>query len=332
VDDLLDVARISQGKLELHRARIDLGQVITRAIDMCRADIERRRQNLVVEGIDAEVPIDADAVRLTQVVSNLLHNACRYSEPEGRIWVRWGVDNECAFVRVTDEGCGIAPDFIGRMFGVFQQERGKGRGLGLGLALVRELVEKHGGVVEASSDGPGKGSEFVVRLPVTPGNLPDVDEPRREESPDARAPLRVVLIEDDADVHDVVGLLLEVWGHAVVGVAEEGKTGVELVTATRPDVAIVDIGLPDIDGYEVARRVHRALGRERPALLAMSGYGQAKDRELALEAGFDLHITKPPDPNYLRAALHTARRSQIEAGRDEREVALDEPRSHRPDA
>jgi signal transduction histidine kinase len=318
VDDLLDVARISQGKLELDRSLIDLREVVEQAKDMCRAEIERSGQALHIEGTEQALPVHADIVRMTQVVSNLLSNASKYSDQGSSISLRWGLDDMRAFVKVTDQGRGIAPEFLDRVFETFAQERADGRGLGLGLALVRELVDKHGGTVEVASEGPGHGSEFTVWLPITEG-LGAIDRvhTRRRDPSSPHAPaglmgprgdgLRVALIEDDVDIRDLVGRLIETWGHTVIGVSGTGRGGVEILLREQPDVAVVDIGLPDIDGYEVARRVHAELKDRRPGLVAMSGYGQERDRRLAGEAGFDVHLVKPPEPEDLRDALEYAR-------------------------
>jgi signal transduction histidine kinase len=309
VDDLLDVARISQGKLELDRSLIDLREVVEQAKEMCRAEIERNGQTLIIEGTDQAVPLHADIVRMTQVVSNLLSNASKYSDPGSTISLRWGLEQARAFVKVTDQGRGIAPEFLDRVFETFAQERADGRGLGLGLALVRELVDKHGGSVEVASEGPGHGSEFTVWLPITEG-LGAIDRAharRRDPSTPRGDALRIALIEDDVDIRDLVGRLIETWGHTVVGVSGTGRGGVDILLREQPDVAVVDIGLPDIDGYEVARRVHAELQDRRPGLVAMSGYGQERDRRLAREAGFDVHLVKPPEPEDLRDALEYAR-------------------------
>ncbi|MCA9651658.1 MAG: response regulator [Myxococcales bacterium] len=306
VGDLLDFARIGAGRLELDLDRIDLRAVVERACEMCRDEIARRGQVLVVEGPPEPVEVRADLVRMTQVVSNLLNNASRYSEGGDRIWMRWGAEDGEAFLRVTDEGRGIAPEFIDHVFDTFARERREGGGLGLGLALVRELVDEHGGTVEAASDGPGHGSEFVVRLPTLDARRSSASPPRPRSPTPIRVPLRVVLVEDHADIRDLVARLVESWGHSVVGVAGTGAEAIECMLRERPDVAVVDIGLPDIDGYEVARRVCHELGLFRPGLVAMSGYGQEQDVRRAHAAGFDLHLVKPPDPGELCDAIEQA--------------------------
>ena len=314
VDDLTDIARIRQGKLEMSREPVDLRDVIDQAREMCRDVIGRRRQILTLEGVDQAVPLHADPVRMTQVVCNLLSNASRYSSHGARIWLSCGIEGDRAFVRVLDEGRGIRPQFIERVFDPFAQERKEGRGLGLGLALVRQIVEKHGGTVEVSSEGPGRGSEFVVRLPAcsTWERGDEVEPTRSESAANTRTrSLRVVLVDDCVDIRDLLGHLVGEWGHTVVGAAGTGTAAVERVIQQRPDVAVVDIDLPDLDGYEVARRIHATLGDERPGLVALSGYGQERDQQLALDAGFDVMLVKPPDPGQLRETLERASRPPL---------------------
>jgi CheY-like chemotaxis protein len=234
----------------------------------------------------------------------MLNNAIRYSPPGGHITVGWGVDDGAAFISVADRGRGIAPEFLGRVFDRFAQEHDGGRGLGLGLTLVRDLVEMHGGTVEAKSDGPGKGSEFVVRLclPATEDDLEVTPEPPPRGA-DARHPLRVVVVEDDSDIRDALCALVSLWGHQVAGVSGDGPGGVKLVVETKPDVGLIDVGLPGLDGYGVAQQIRSALGDRTPRLVAMTGFGQRSDRERALEVGFDTHLVKPSSPDELRSAL-----------------------------
>jgi len=315
VDDLTDIARIRQGKLEMTRVPIDLCDVIEQAREMCRDVIGRRNQTLTLEGVEQPVPLHADPVRMTQVVCNLLNNASRYSSHGGRIWLRCGIEDDHAFVRVIDEGCGIKPQFIERVFDPFAQERKGGRGLGLGLALVRQIVEKHGGSVEVASEGPGRGSEFMVTLPAyATWEHGDEVEPPPPPVPSPRTrSLRVVLVDDCVDIRELLGHLVGQWGHTVVGTAGTGRAAIEHVTKERPDVAVVDINLPDVDGYEVARRIRATLGDERPGLVALSGYGQERDQQLALDAGFDVMLVKPPDPAELRETLEKASRPRLRA-------------------
>ena len=301
VDDLLDVSRISQGKIELHREALDLGAVVEQALDTCRSAAEAQHHELEVHGSEEPVTLEADPVRLTQVVSNLLSNAVRYTDDGGRILVRWGTEGDQAFFRVKDTGRGIAPELLDRIFDMFVQERDGGKGLGLGLTLVKQLVEMHGGTVQALSNGRGKGSEFVVRLPRSAAQL-EALAAGEDAIDEADEPLRIALVDDDEDIRETVRSLLERWGHTV-SVADTGPKGVDLVLALRPDVAILDVGLPGLDGYGIAQCIREKLGEERPRLVAMTGYGQEHDRARALDAGFDAHLTKPAQPSVLRRAL-----------------------------
>jgi len=301
VDDLLDVSRISQAKIELHREALDLGAIVEQALDTCRSAAEAQHHELEVHRSQEPVTLEADPVRLTQAVSNLLSNAVRYTDDGGHIVVRWGVDEGQAFFRVKDTGRGIAPELLDRIFDMFVQERDGGKGLGLGLTLVKQLVEMHGGTVEALSEGRGMGSEFVVRLPLSAAQV-EAFAASEDAVGEADEPLRIALVDDDEDIRETVRSLLERWGHTV-SVADTGPRGVDLVLALRPDVAILDIGLPGIDGYGIAQRIREKLGEERPRLVAMTGYGQEHDRARALDAGFDAHLTKPAQPSVLRRAL-----------------------------
>lgn len=305
VDDLLDVSRISQGKMELHREVVDLGAVLGQALEACKEKIEKGELLLELIEADAPVLLEGDPVRLTQVVSNLLHNASRYTDPGGKIVVQWGSNGQKATIRVRDTGRGIAPELQERIFDMFVQERDVGRGLGLGLTLVRQLVEMHGGKVAVHSAGRGAGAEFIVTLPLGSVAAEGATHHEGAEGPvstvKARS-LRIVVVEDDQDVRETLLWLLEQWGHAVT-VAATGPDGVGLVVDTRPDIALLDIGLPGLDGYGVARAVRSQLGEGAPRLVAMSGYGQAADRERSKAAGFDAHLVKPAEPRELQRVL-----------------------------
>ncbi len=304
VDDLLDVSRISRGKLELQLEDADLRTMIQHAIDSLDAHLHEHGQKVLLDGPDEQLVLSVDPVRLTQVFVNLLNNASRYSKDGQDIRVSWGAREGGVYVTVTDEGRGISKDAQSRIFEMFVQEREGGRGLGLGLTLVRELVEMHGGTVSVKSAGPGKGSTFTVELP-----LSSTTESSRKEGPGEPAlptetrGLRVVVVEDDEDIRETMTALLERWGHEVHA-APDGPSGVELVVRVRPDVAILDIGLPGLSGYGVATEIKKQLGDERPPLVALSGYGQAKDRERSRDAGFDLHFVKPVEPTVLQRILH----------------------------
>jgi signal transduction histidine kinase len=311
VDDLLDVSRISRGKITLRLEPVELGRVLHQAVESAEPLLAERHHQLVVEQCDEDLVLNGDQVRLTQVVANLLHNAARYTDPGGRIEVSCGRDGKHAVLRVADNGRGIAPQFLDRIFDIFVQERDGGGGLGLGLTLVHRLVQLHEGSVRAYSEGAGRGSEFVVRLPLLDEArlaqaLPAREAPLREENGDLRPlpPLRIVVIEDQDDVRDAMQALLEGWGHRVEA-APDGKSGIDLILASRPELALVDIGMPGLDGYAVARRVRAELGPQAPRLVALTGYGREEDRERAKRAGFDSHLTKPAGPRELRRVLRS---------------------------
>lgn len=305
VDDLLDVARFQTGKIDLRREVVSFDSIISEAVADARAAAEARRQKITVTGIDRPPMVNGDPMRLVQVLSNLLSNATKYTNPGGTIDVRWGLVGDHAFVRVTDNGRGIPAALLPRIFDMFVQERttpdGKG-GLGLGLGLVKRLVELHRGSVHASSEGPEKGSTFEVRLPLAEETLPKYPSPRQESAtPDRK--LRAVVCDDAADLRELVADLLRIKGHDVT-VVEDGPSAVRVISAEKPDVALIDIGLPDMDGYEVARTLRKEMTDYRVRLIAMTGYGQAADRAAALQAGFDAHIVKPASADKIMRALY----------------------------
>jgi signal transduction histidine kinase len=312
VDDLLEVSRVDTGKVALQRKVLDLRGAVERSIEAIAPAAERARLRLE-KALPAEpLPVDGDAVRLEQVIGNLLSNAVKYTPAGGRIRVEAGRRGIAATLRVADTGIGVAPELLDRIFEPFTQaatslDRSEG-GLGLGLALVRGLVTLHGGTVRARSEGPGEGTEVEVLLPLAiQVELPLA--PRvAEVTTDAGTFRHVLVVEDNADNRDTLVMLLESFGHDVVA-AVDGPSGVETGLAIRPEVAIVDIGLPGFDGFEVGRRLREALG---PALklVALTGYGQAEDRERSRAAGFDVHLTKPAEANEL---AHVVARSRVRA-------------------
>lgn len=307
VDDLLDVSRISAGKIGLRRGPTDLRDVLEQALAIGRPSSAERRQRLEVTIASEPLVIFADAVRLVQVFVNLLRNAIQYTSDGGNIQLHARRDADRAEVSIVDTGRGIAPEFLPYVFQKFVQERPAGGGLGLGLMLVKLLTEMHGGTVTATSAGVGKGCAFVVRLP-----LLTAAEALAKAPTDATTiagldvqmerPLRVVLVEDNPDIRETMSELLTVCGHEV-SLAEDGVAGMELILATQPDVAIVDIGLPKMDGYQVVARVRAANAAAKIRMIAMTGYGQEADRRRALEAGFDAHLVKPPDLDVLLRVL-----------------------------
>jgi signal transduction histidine kinase len=317
VDDLLDMSRVTRGKIELRRRRLRAGELIDQAVSLATPLIAERGHELVTDREGDEVFIDGDEVRLTQVLANLLNNAARYTEAGGRIAL--GVKPKADGVEfvVKDNGRGIPKELLPRVFDLFVQEREGGGGLGIGLTLVKQLVGMHDGRVEAESEGAGHGSEFRVWLPMCPDqSAPDVLDSSEEAPttmPEAgyQRALHVALVEDNDDVRLLMGEVLESWGHQVRQ-ASTGAVGVDLILKQRPDIAFIDIGLPDMDGYELARRIRSALGADKPLLVALSGFSQRRDRERASHAGFDDHLAKPASPADLKRLLNQAGRALVQ--------------------
>jgi CheY-like chemotaxis protein len=313
VDDLLDVSRVMQGKVELRRVPMDVGTVVARAIETIQPLIETHGHLLNVHVADA-VSVEGDVVRLTQVVSNLLANAIKYTPAAGHIWLSGERDEEAAVIRVRDNGIGIAPDMRQRIFEMFVQGDQSGAtvqgGLGIGLTLVKNLVELHHGTVEARSDGIGLGSEFVVRLPLSKRPM-DGDVPQRTSPSIATAASghRVLVVDDNQDAADSLAILLRLHGHDV-RVAHSGAAALKAVETDSPDAIFLDIGMPDLDGYEVARRLRARPESERVILAALTGWGQQADRRRSLEAGFNHHIIKPPEAKALDAVFRDVKRRQ----------------------
>ena len=312
VDDLLDVSRITRGKIELHRGPVLVRDMIGKAIEMASPLIEQRQHRLVVESLSDRLRVYGDEARLAQVVSNLLTNAARYTNPHGRIVVSAQTVGEQVAISVADNGMGMAPELLPRIFDLFVQggeqslDRAEG-GLGLGLALVHNLVEMHGGEVEARSAGPGRGSDFVVRLPMLPAlhESPPM-APHRTPLPPAPAPAgqRVLLVDDNVDFTEVLGPLLSEIGYQIT-IAHDGPSALSALSSHGPpfpEIAIIDIGLPVMDGYELAVRLREQVGAQL-RLFAMTGYGQPDDLEKSRRFGFERHLVKPVDPTSLAAAL-----------------------------
>jgi two-component system, sensor histidine kinase len=308
VDDLLDVSRITSGKIALQRRPTDLCELAHRATKAVDGAARKQHHEIVVITHCDPVYVDADPVRMEQVVNNLLTNAIKYTPAGGKIVVSVHPIDGHAEVRVCDNGMGITPDLLPRVFELFTQaeralDRSQG-GLGIGLTLVRALVEMHEGHVTVQSDGPGRGSEFIITLPRIAA--PQVTAPVRKPAPagvDGKGK-RILVIEDQADARRALQRLLEIWGHKV-DVAEDGVRGVDAATANPPEIALVDVGLPGLDGYEVARRLRATMGKSI-RLIALTGYGQPEDRDRAFDAGFDMHLVKPVDRDQLSDALYNA--------------------------
>jgi PAS domain S-box-containing protein len=300
VDDLLDVSRLSHGKITLHRCPVELAEVVAGAVETCRPLLEARGHALTLDLPPAPVWLSADPARLTQVVVNLLTNAAKYTDPGGSVRLGAEARGGEVVLRVRDNGVGIPAGMLGRVFDLFTQlDRTPGRasqwGLGVGLALVKALVELHGGSVTASSDGPGQGSEFVVRLPGVLAAPAAPAAPREQAPRPAARPLRVLIVEDRADAAESLALLLQLHGHEA-RVARDGPSALKEAASFGPDAVLLDIGLPGMDGYEVARRLRRQEGGGRALLVALTGYGAEDDRRRCLEAGCDGHLVKPAEP------------------------------------
>jgi len=307
VDELLDVSRIQKGKVRLHRQQVDLAGAAARAAESVEPLIHAQQQVLTLDVDNAEpLLVDADPTRIEQILVNLIRNAVKFTAPAGSIHVSARAEDGMAAVRVRDTGVGLAPEMLERIFDVFTQvdqslERtAGGLGLGLGLNVVKELVELHGGTVEATSAGLGRGSEFIVRLPKSQSTAPTAAAP--DALPLTDGAQRILVVDDSPDNLDSMELALNSLGHSVV-LAEDGGRAVELALQMRPDVAFVDIGLPTLNGYEVARRIRKQPGAADMLLVALSGYGQPDDKRKALAAGFDAHLTKPADLDDIAALL-----------------------------
>jgi len=311
VDDLLDITRISHGKIELQVARIDARDTVRRACDDSIAAFEQRGVTLRCSLAEEPAWVDADAIRLAQMIGNLLHNALKFSAPEGRVRVIAGTRDGCFEVAVADDGPGIEPGDLDRIFEPFVQaarpHQGAPGGLGIGLALVRELAAQHGGTARATSGGRGHGSEFVIRLPLAGGKA---EAPALPAAAPRCAPLSVLIVEDDEDAGSTLADLLALEGHSV-RVARSGSEGVVTAARTRPDVLICDVGLPDMSGYDVIRNIRAAAYPVAPFAIALTGYAQPEDRHLAKEAGFDAHLPKPTLLEDLHPLLTRAARQRI---------------------
>jgi signal transduction histidine kinase/DNA-binding response OmpR family regulator len=297
VDDLLDVSRITRGKIELRKEIVDLQSAVSRATATVEPLVSARQHELTVSMPDRPIRLMADPARLEQVLANLLNNAAKYTDPGGRIRLDVECNEQTVAVHVRDSGVGIPPALLPRVFELFMQgdrslDRSQG-GLGIGLTLVRSLVELHGGHVEVHSEGLGRGSDFVVRMPLaaTPPAPSDGRADIQDGAP-AGQPRKVLLIDDNADLTATMSALLRLGGHDVV-VCGDGPAGIDAALEFEPEIILVDIGLPGMNGYEVATRLRSMPQFGRTLLVAVTGYGQADDRRRAYEAGFDHHLVKP---------------------------------------
>jgi signal transduction histidine kinase len=305
VDDLMDVARLERGKVTLQKRRADLNRVVAAGVESCLPAAQVRGHRVSLRLSAAALPVDADAVRLEQIVCNLVNNAIKFSPPSSEVVVETGALGGEALITVHDQGIGFEPHTAENLFAPFLQvnptlERTTG-GLGIGLTIVRRLVELHGGTVSGSSPGPRQGARFVVRLPLATRPAEVEAEPAEAPAVSARR-LRVVVIEDNEDIRASLISILRHWGHEAVAEAD-GHAGLARVLEVKPDVALVDLGLPGLNGYDVARRVRAAIPNGAVRLIAITGYGQPADRERAVEAGFDAHLLKPVPLEVLERAL-----------------------------
>jgi PAS domain S-box-containing protein len=320
IDDLLDVSRINTGKITLKKERLDLVEAVQRALESVRSLLASCGHTLEADLPEIPVYVDMDSVRLEQVVTNLLNNAAKYTEPGGQIWVTLDTDGGSARLRVQDTGIGIPPDLLGRVFDLFTQgerslDRSQG-GLGLGLTLVRSLVRLHGGTVEAFSDGPGCGSEFVVTLPLAaaaaPASAPSVPPAIAIDTAalptNGRGPRRLLVVDDNRDAAETLAELAQIWGFEVE-TAYDGLAALQRASEWEPALVFLDIGMPGLDGYEVARRLRQERRFENTTLVALTGYGQEGDRERSRAAGFDHHLVKPVDVGELERLLRSTSRS-----------------------
>lgn len=306
LDDLLDVSRISRGRITLRRETHELCEIVAQAVESTGPLIDARKHELVLAPCAGPLHVNVDAARLTQVVANLLNNAAKYTDDGGRIDLRVerGPRNE-ALIRIQDNGRGIDPKDLPHVFDTFYQstrtlDRSEG-GLGIGLSLVRRLVELHGGEVEAHSDGLGRGSAFTVRLAL---EAPPMTTPRAASAANSPPSRRVLIVDDNVDAAETMAALLETLGHEVA-VAHDGEAALEAVSNVSPEIVLLDIGLPRMDGYEVCRRLREGKAA-RPFIVAVTGYGQAEDRERAQKAGFDAHLVKPASFDAIQAVLRAA--------------------------
>jgi PAS domain S-box-containing protein len=309
VDDLLDLSRVITGKIHLDKQPIEVNTFIDRAVEEIQPTIDERGHSLMIARPSQPVAVEGDVVRLSQAISNLLSNAAKYSDSPCQIWLIVEIDKQDVVIRVRDQGIGMEPDELSRIFNLFAQgdvslARTRG-GLGIGLTLVKRIVELHGGSVAATSPGRSQGTEVVVRLPLsTSAAAPPKPLPTgsRRASEDIRR--RILVVDDNVDAALSVGQLLKKWGHDVM-TAFSGPDAIEKARVMRPQFVLLDIGMPGMSGYDVAKRLREDDEFEDVVITALTGYGQAEDRRRSREAGFNHHLTKPPDPDALAALLQS---------------------------
>ena len=306
VDDLLEVSRITRGIIEVKKEPLDLTAIVKAAVETSRPVLDSLRHEIKMDLEANQICVAGDAVRLTQVFANLLNNAAKYTNHGGLITISSRQENGEAVVSVRDNGIGIAPNLLSQVFDMFMQvdrstRRSQG-GLGIGLTLVKSLVAMHGGSVEARSEGPGLGSEFIVRLPLLEESAMPAETTRRITPLPQR---RILIVDDSRDGGESLAMLLRVLG-AEVALAHSGRHALECVNSFQPDVVLLDIGMPGMDGYEVARRIRANPANRRMQLIALTGWGQDEDRQRSAAAGFNHHLVKPADVDQLRQLLSVA--------------------------
>jgi CheY-like chemotaxis protein/two-component sensor histidine kinase len=298
-DDLLDVSRMTHGTLGLHTERTSLRSLLNQAIDAAHPWSDRKQHTVELDAPDDSIEVEGDAVRLVQVFTNMLSNACKYTDPGGRIGVRVARDGDAAIVEIRDSGVGIPHDKLDSIFEMFARLDSAGRsegGLGIGLTLSRRLVEMHGGTMIAASEGPGRGSQFTVRLPAIHAARPEHSSQlvATDGLQGASRARRVLIVDDNVDAAESLAILLSAEGH-VIQTAYDGKAALREVATFRPEVLLLDLGLPDIDGTDVCKAIRTEPGGQQLLVIALSGWGQERDKRRTAEAGFDAHLTKPAD-------------------------------------
>jgi PAS domain S-box-containing protein len=315
VDDLLDVARISTGKVELRRHRIDLQEVVRTALETSASLIDAGGHRLTLELPSQPLPMDADPTRIAQVVSNLLNNAAKYTPQGGRIALEVRVEGDQAVLTVSDTGIGLPPEALEKVFEMFAQVPGTGKpqgGLGIGLSLVQSLVALHGGSVSASSPGVGKGSTFIVRLPLLTKSTDTMADTNPTQTSSPSGQLHVLVVDDNTDAAESLGVLLDIEGHAA-HIAHTGAEALQVAQSQALDVVFLDIGLPDMTGYDVARRLRMLPSMQNTMLVALTGWGTQDDRQRTRDAGFDRHLTKPAELPAVEELLRAAAQAKTAA-------------------
>ena len=308
IDDLLDVSRISRDKITLRKARVSLTEVVNAALETSRPVLAESGQAFTVAMPEQTIHVDADPTRLAQAISNVLHNAAKYTDAAGRIWLTVAQEGGDAVISVRDTGIGIAPDMLPTVFDMFTQadrsiDRARG-GLGVGLTVARRLVELHGGSINARSDGAGKGSTFTVRLPVSTASAESAADSSQPAVSSAASPHRVLVADDNRDAAESLAALLRMVGHDV-RLAHDGVEAVGIASEYRPHMIVLDIGMPKMNGYEAARKVRAEAWGKHAMIVALSGWGQEEDKRRSREAGIDHHLVKPLELSALLQLLAT---------------------------